>query len=195
MKKQVLLSVMLATMVLLPAVICARGFMPRIDQLKNKVESVAQNTSKQNIKDLLENAKIERDANGTIHKILSLGQPKEDSVVLEKDIKALYWSNNSNFAAQIQTKNLTSKTENRDLLIKELAQKYPGNNRAIFTLANDLANEETKMADLTTRIMKTIGDTKNTDSKTIANKLLASIANLKQNLQIITTFVNEILMG
>ncbi len=197
MKNQNVNIFILAAITIMPSVILARSFMPRIENLRNKIETISQNTPQSNIKELLESAKIERDANGTMHKIISFesSQTTDTGLLLEKEIKDIYWSNRSDLVEIIQTKKMASKAEQRALLLKELSQKYPNNNRAVIVFAGELSNEEIKLTDLTTRIFKATGDGKKTSAPIKLNELLFTVSKLKQNLQIITNFVNEILMG
>jgi hypothetical protein len=195
MRKQIITLLAVVVGIFLPSITYARAFMPRLDQLRNKVETIAKNTPEISIEELLKSARIERDAQGVVHRIIDFGQDQTNIGLLEKEINELYWSNRTELVAQMEALKAASKTERHALLFKELTQKYPNNNRAVVTLAGDLANEETKLNDLTTRILKAMGDEKKSPTATKLNTLFQAVIKLKQNLQIITTFVNDALMS
>lgn len=193
MKNITLTGIIITGITATSSTLYCKSFMPRIEQLRNKIEAVSQNVQSVNFKKLLETATVEQDDQGKIRKIISLDQQTTSIATLENELTSLYWSNQTDFIAQIQTKKTAPKTERLELLHNVIAKKYPNNKRALVTMAGDLAQEEIKLDELTTRIFKTIGNEADAATKKALNTLLQTTTRLKQQLLVISNFVNEAL--
>ncbi len=172
-----------------------RGFLPKIEQLRNKVETVIHNTPQTNIKKLLDEARVEKDAQGIIHKIIELAPTQTTDVQsCEQELKQIYWGNNGNLVKLLNEKKSAPKKERLEILHKELMQKYPNNPQALFTFAGDLVNEDTALQDIIQRIFKKISDEKNTTARAKLNELLNTATKLKANIKELTNAANAIIM-
>lgn len=192
MNHKIMKNVIITAVVISSSTLYSKSLMPRIDQLRSKIDSISKDGQTVNLQALLANARIEQDKNGGIRKIISFDQNQSnDFSSLEKEVSSLYWSRQTDFIA---LKN-ASKADRINFLHNKLIQKYPNNNHTLITFASDLATEETKITDLTTRILKAIGDEKDTTTKKSLNQLLQTVNQLKQQLSTLFNIVNETLMS
>jgi len=167
--------------------------LPKIEQVKNKLEQVENSRSTVNLKDLLDKAVVSKNSDGTVKRIISREQiPQDDIEMLRGKINNLYWCKQEQF-----TKDLKNAAQDNkiafNIMYKKLSEHYPTNSRLMVTFAADLISEEKQLDEIINGILKKISSDTQNQSQLKENFNTATM--FKKSLQDLITQINTLLLA
>lgn len=170
-----------------------KSFLPKIEQVKNKIEQAESSLSPVNLKDLFDKAIVSKNPDGTIKRILSREQlPQDDIEVLMKKINDLYWCKQEQFLQDLKNAAPDNKTA-YTIVYKKLSEHYTTNSRLMITFAADLVNEEKQLDEIINSILKKLSS--DTQNQSQLKDRFNMATTYKKSLQDLITQINKLLVA